>query len=169
MVGHGSSDNAASYGVYAFGLLPRWTALRDSIALTVYYGAQLDMAGSTVLAPLAVGPDARRRSSTSRARAARGAFTVAVTNDAGLRAGARRRGACSRSRAGTERAVAATKTYSNQVAALALLAAPCRPGAATSSPTGSARPPTCSKRRSPSSRRRRARSRCRSPSSAGCS
>ena len=30
MVGHGSSDNASSYGVYAFGLLPRWTALRDS-------------------------------------------------------------------------------------------------------------------------------------------
>ena len=27
MVGHGSSDNAASYGIYAFGLLPRWTAL----------------------------------------------------------------------------------------------------------------------------------------------
>ena len=37
IVGHGSSDNAASYGVYAFGLLPRWTALRDSITLTVYY------------------------------------------------------------------------------------------------------------------------------------
>ena len=33
MVGHGSSDNAASYGVYAFGLLPGWTALRDSISL----------------------------------------------------------------------------------------------------------------------------------------
>ena len=32
MVGHGSSDNAASYGVYAFGLLPRWTALQDSIS-----------------------------------------------------------------------------------------------------------------------------------------
>ena len=31
MVAHGSSDNAASSGVYAFGLLPGWTALRDSI------------------------------------------------------------------------------------------------------------------------------------------
>src|SRR4029453_5147558 len=28
LVGHGSSDNAASYAVYAFGLEPRWTALR---------------------------------------------------------------------------------------------------------------------------------------------
>jgi hypothetical protein len=32
LVGHGTSDNAASYGVYAFGLLPGWTALRDTIA-----------------------------------------------------------------------------------------------------------------------------------------
>ena len=38
MVGHGSSDNAASFGVYAFGLLPRWTALRDSITLSVAIG-----------------------------------------------------------------------------------------------------------------------------------
>ena len=32
MVGHGSSDNAASFGVYAFGLLPGLTAMRDSIS-----------------------------------------------------------------------------------------------------------------------------------------
>ena len=49
MVGHGSSDNAASFGVYAFGLLPRWTALRDSITLSVHYGTPLDMSGSTVV------------------------------------------------------------------------------------------------------------------------
>ena len=35
IVGHGSSDNAATYGVYAFGVLAGRTALRDSIALTV--------------------------------------------------------------------------------------------------------------------------------------
>ena len=50
MVGHGSSDNAASYGVYAFGLLPRWTAIRDSITLTVYFGATPDLSRSTVVA-----------------------------------------------------------------------------------------------------------------------
>ena len=49
IVGHGSSDNAASFGVYAFGLLPRWTAMRDSITLTVHYGTPLDMSGSTVI------------------------------------------------------------------------------------------------------------------------
>jgi glucosamine--fructose-6-phosphate aminotransferase (isomerizing) len=50
LVAHGSSDNAASYGVYAFGLLPGWTALRDSISLTVYSDAKLDHTGSCVLA-----------------------------------------------------------------------------------------------------------------------
>src|SRR6476620_12283797 len=42
LVGHGSSDNAATYGVYAFGLLPRLTAVRDSISLSIYYDAELD-------------------------------------------------------------------------------------------------------------------------------
>ena len=50
LVGHGSSDNAASYGVYAFGLLPGWTAMRDSISLSVYYGAEVDFRRSCVVA-----------------------------------------------------------------------------------------------------------------------
>src|SRR3954452_9724951 len=49
LVGHGSSDAAASYGVYAFGLLPGWTALRDSISWTVYYDAALDLESSAVI------------------------------------------------------------------------------------------------------------------------
>ena len=73
MVGHGSSDNAASYGVYAFGLLPRWTALRDSISLTVYYGAELDMSGCTARA--LPSPDALRTSSSTRVRQSGGART----------------------------------------------------------------------------------------------
>ena len=40
LVGHGSSDNAASLGVYAFSLLPRLTSLRDSISLAIYCGDQ---------------------------------------------------------------------------------------------------------------------------------
>ena len=78
MVGHGSSDNAASYGVYAFGLLPRWTALRDSISLSVYYGAEIDLRGSCIVAlsqsgetpdvsPTSSGP-ARAAPSRSRSR-----------------------------------------------------------------------------------------------------
>ena len=80
MVGHGSSDNAASYGVYAFGLLPGWTALRDSISLTVYYGAALDMTGSTVLALSQSGRTPDVVDYVERARRS-GAFTVAITND----------------------------------------------------------------------------------------
>jgi len=121
MVGHGSSDNAASYGVYAFGLLPNWTALRDSISLTVYYGAELDMSGCTALALSQSGrtPDVVEYLRQARRR---GAFTVALTNDAGSEL-ARVADAVIELHAGLELAVAATKTYSNQVAALGLLAA----------------------------------------------
>ena len=61
MVGHGSSDNAASYGVYAFGLLPNWTAMRDSITLTVHYGRPLDMTGLDRHRPLPIRPHPRCR------------------------------------------------------------------------------------------------------------
>jgi glutamine---fructose-6-phosphate transaminase (isomerizing) len=120
LVGHGSSDNAASYGVYAFGLLPGWTALRDSISLSVYYGAELDVARSCVVA---LSQSGRTQDVVEYAAKARrqGALTVALTNDAGSALA----DACELVLplgAGTEHAVAATKTYTTQVAALALLA-----------------------------------------------
>lgn len=121
LVAHGSSDNAASYGVYAFGLLPGWTALRDSISLTVYSGAKIDMSGSTVLALSQSGRTRDVVEYLQRARAA-GAFTVAVTNDAESELAEAAEAVLPLS-AGHEQAIAATKTYSNTVAALALLAA----------------------------------------------
>jgi len=121
MVGHGSSDNAASYGVYAFGLLPRWTALRDSITLTAYYDARLDMTGSTVIALSQSGRTPDVIDYVTRARSA-GAFTVALTNDIGSDlAGAAEE--VLPLAAGPERSVAASKTYLNQIAALGLFAA----------------------------------------------
>ena len=121
MAGHGSSDNAASYGVYAFGLLPGWTALRDSISLIVYYGAELDMSGCTALV---LSQSGRTPDVVEYARQAkrRGAYIVAFTNDASSEL-AYEADAVLELRAGPERAVAATKTYSNQLAALGLLAA----------------------------------------------
>ncbi|MCE3286491.1 MAG: Glutamine--fructose-6-phosphate transaminase (isomerizing) [Gaiellaceae bacterium] len=121
MVGHGSSDNAASYGVYAFGLLPGWTALRDSISLTVYYGAQLDMSGCTALALSQSGrtPDVVEYARRAKSR---GAYVVAITNDPSSEL-ADVADAVLELRAGPELAVAATKTYTNQLAALGLLAA----------------------------------------------
>jgi glutamine---fructose-6-phosphate transaminase (isomerizing) len=120
MVGHGSSDNAASFGVYAFGLLPGLTAGRDSISLLVYYDAKLDLRGSTVIALSQSGRTPDVLEYVERARRG-GAFTIAVTNepDADLASAAE---AVLPLAAGPELAVAATKTYSNQLAALALLA-----------------------------------------------
>jgi glucosamine--fructose-6-phosphate aminotransferase (isomerizing) len=121
MVGHGSSDNAASYGVYAFGLLPRWTALRDSITLTAYYDARLDMSGSTVIALSQSGRTPDVIDYVERARAS-GAFTVALTNDIGSDLAGAAEEVLPLS-AGAERSVAASKTYLNQIAALGLFAA----------------------------------------------
>jgi glucosamine--fructose-6-phosphate aminotransferase (isomerizing) len=120
LVGHGSSDNAASYGVYAFGLLPGWTALRDSISLSVYYGAETDLGGSCVVALSQSGQTPDVVEYVERARA-RGAFTVALTNEVGSPL-AETADAVLPLAAGAEEAIAATKTYTNQVAALALLA-----------------------------------------------
>jgi glucosamine--fructose-6-phosphate aminotransferase (isomerizing) len=120
MVGHGSSDNAASYGVYAFGLLPGLTALRDSISLSVYYGTEIDMSGSLVIGLSQSGQTPDVVEYVSRARRA-GAFTVAMTNDPDSDlAGAAE--ALLPLGAGVERAVAATKTYVNTLASLFLLA-----------------------------------------------
>jgi glutamine---fructose-6-phosphate transaminase (isomerizing) len=120
MVGHGSSDNAASYGVYAFGLLPAWTALRDSISLSVYYGAEVDLRSSCVVALSQSGETPDVLDYVHRARE-RGAFTIAVTNEPES-ALAEAAEATVPLAAGPERAIAATKTYTTQVAALALLA-----------------------------------------------
>jgi len=120
MVGHGSSDNAASFGVYAFGLLPGLTAARDSISLLVYYGAKVDLSGSIVVALSQSGRTPDVLEYVERARRG-GAFTIAVTNepDSELAQAAE---AVLPLEAGAELAIAATKTYSNQLAALALLA-----------------------------------------------
>ena len=120
LVGHGSSDAAASYGVYAFGLLPGWTAMRDSISLTVYYDAKLDLSDSVVIALSQSGETPDVVEYVKRARA-RGALTVAITNGetSGL---AQAADATLPLAAGPERAVAASKTFLNTLAALALLA-----------------------------------------------
>jgi glutamine---fructose-6-phosphate transaminase (isomerizing) len=120
MVGHGSSDNAASYGVYAFGLLPAWTAMRDSISLSVYYGAKVDLRGSVVLGLSQSGQTPDVLEYVERARA-RGAFTIGVTNEPDSSLGTAADFVLPLA-AGPERAIAATKTYTNQIAALALLA-----------------------------------------------
>jgi glucosamine--fructose-6-phosphate aminotransferase (isomerizing) len=121
LVAHGSSDNAASYGVYALGILAGRTAMRDSISLSVYYGADIDFRRSAVVALSQSGQTPDVVAYVERARS-RGAFTVAITNDADSEL-ALAADAVLPLGVGVERAVAATKTYTAQLAALALLAA----------------------------------------------
>ena len=116
LVGHGSSDNAASYAVYAFGLLPGWTALRDSISLSVYYGADLDLSQSCVVALSQSGRTHRTSSSTPRGRGRRRPDDRCHERS---RFGPRRRlRGCAAARGGFQQAVAATKAYTTQIAAL---------------------------------------------------
>jgi len=106
--------------VYAFGLLPAWTAMRDSISLSVYYGASLDFTRSVVIALSQSGRTPDVVEYVERARA-QGALTVALTNEPDSVLGDVAEITLPLL-AGPERAVAATKTYLNQLAALALLA-----------------------------------------------
>jgi glucosamine--fructose-6-phosphate aminotransferase (isomerizing) len=121
MVGHGSSDNAASYGVYAFGVLPGWTALRDSISLTVYYGAGIDMEASIAIGLSQSGRTPDVVEYVEHARTA-GALTIAITNEPDSELGAAAEAVLPLG-AGSEKAIVATKTYTNTLAALGLLAA----------------------------------------------
>jgi glucosamine--fructose-6-phosphate aminotransferase (isomerizing) len=123
LVGHGSSDAAAAFAVYAFGLLPGWTAVRDSISLLVYYEAQVDLADSVVIALSQSGQTPDVVAYVERARA-RGARTIAVTNEPESEL-ARTAETLLPLAAGVERSVAASKTYLNTLAALALLAGAC--------------------------------------------
>jgi glucosamine--fructose-6-phosphate aminotransferase (isomerizing) len=120
LVGHGSSDAAASYGVYAFGLLPGWTAFRDSISLSTYYRAELDFSRSLVIALSQSGrtPDVVAYARHARER---GALTVAVTNEPASELAETVEWTL-QLHAGEERAVAASKTLLNTFALLALLA-----------------------------------------------
>lgn len=121
MAGHGTSDHAAMYATYALRLLCGWTALRDSMSLALYYHAPAAAPGELAIGLSQSGetPDV---AAWLRAAGTAGAETVAVTNAAGSALAA----AADHTllvRAGVERSIAATKTYTATVAALALLGA----------------------------------------------
>jgi glucosamine--fructose-6-phosphate aminotransferase (isomerizing) len=120
MVAHGSSDNVAAYGVYAFALLAGVTALRDSISHLTYYDTQISMRDSVVLAISQSGETPDVLDYAKRAREG-GALTVAITNESGSSL-TNEADEVVLLRAGSERAIAATKTYTSQLAAIALLA-----------------------------------------------
>ena len=121
LAAHGTTDNAATYGVYAFARLAGWTAIRDSISLPVYEHIQPDVAGDVAIGLSQSGetPDVVAWLQAMRAA---GALAVAITNDPGSALG-RAAEVVLGLGAGEERSVAATKTYTAELAVLARLAA----------------------------------------------
>lgn len=120
LVARGSSDHAAVYGRYLLELVTGRPVALAAPSLVTRYGVQGDRAGW-----LAVGVSQSGRTpeivTVLERLGAAGAATVAITNDedAPLAAAA---DATIATAAGTEHAVPATKTFTAQVAAFALLA-----------------------------------------------
>ncbi|GAF73792.1 unnamed protein product, partial [marine sediment metagenome] len=117
----GTSDNAATFAKYLFGTMNRLPVALAAPSLYTVYESPPRLRNALVLAisqsgmspdVVSVVKDARRQ----------GMFTIALTNTPGsaLARAAERTILC---RAGEERSVAATKTYTAQLTALAMLSA----------------------------------------------
>lgn len=114
----GTSDNAAAYGKYLATILAGLPAGLAVPSAATVYGAAIDFRDCLVIGISQSGETPDVAEYLEQARAA-GAFTLAVTNDEGSLL-ARGANLVLATHAGAERAVAATKTYTSQLAALAL-------------------------------------------------
>ena len=114
----GTSDNAAVYGKYLATILAGLPAGLAVPSAATVYGAAIDFRDCLVVGISQSGETPDVAEYVAQARAA-GAYTLAITNyaDSLLARAAHGRLATG---AGRERAVAATKTYTSQLAALAL-------------------------------------------------
>lgn len=115
----GSSDNAARYGKYLFGATNQLAVALATPSLFTRYGKPPRLEGALVLAVSQSGqsPDISAVVAEGRRQ---GALTVALTNDTGspLARAARH---VIEMHAGVERSIAATKTYTASLMALAML------------------------------------------------
>lgn len=115
----GSSDNAARYGQYVFGIHNRLTCALAAPSIVSLYGTAPDMAGS-----LAIGVSQSGQSpdivGVIDAAKKQGALTVALTNDPESPL-ARASEHTVQLRAGAELAVAATKTTTAELMAIAMI------------------------------------------------
>jgi glucosamine--fructose-6-phosphate aminotransferase (isomerizing) len=114
----GTSDNAAVYGKYLATIVAGLPAGLAAPSAVTVYDARLDLRGCLVFGISQSGETSDVTEYVARA-SAQGAFTVAVTNDAASPL-AREAHHVLATQAGRERAIAATKTYTSQLAALAL-------------------------------------------------
>ncbi len=115
----GSSDNAARYGKYLFGAANRLPVALATPSLFTRYDSPPRLEGALVLAVSQSGqsPDIAAVVAEGRRQ---GALTVALTNDLGSPL-AQASQHVVQLHAGTERSVAATKTYTASLMALAML------------------------------------------------
>ena len=120
LVARGSSDNAARYAQYLWGLHVGLPVALATPSLSTVYGAELDLRRRAVVAISQSGTSPDVVSVVEAGRAC-GAPTLAVTNDPGSPL-ASAAGAVLELGAGEERSVAATKTYTASLLAVALLA-----------------------------------------------
>ena len=114
----GTSDNAAVYGKYLATILAGLPAGLAVPSAATVYGAAIDFRDCLVVGISQSGETPDVAEYVAQARAA-GAYTLAITNDAGSLLARAAHGTLATG-AGRERAVAATKTYTSQLAALAL-------------------------------------------------
>lgn len=115
----GTSDNAARYAQYLFGVRQGWITALAAPSLHTLYGAVPDMSQALVIGISQSGrsPDVVSVLDSARKQ---GGLTLAITNDTGSPL-ARTAELVIDQGAGVEHSVAATKTYTTQLAALALL------------------------------------------------
>lgn len=115
----GTSDNAARYAQYLFGAQNRLPVALATPSLFTLYHAPPRLSGSLVIGISQSGASPDIVAVLDEAHR-QGALTLAITNEAGSDlAGAAE--LCLSLRAEPERAVAASKTYTSQLAALAML------------------------------------------------
>jgi len=117
----GTSDHAALYAQYVLGIRHRLSVALGTPSIVSLYGAVPDVADALVIGISQSGasPDIVAVLAAARAQ---GASTVAITNEPGSALAA----AADRTidlGAGPERAIAATKTYTTELLAIALLSA----------------------------------------------
>jgi glutamine---fructose-6-phosphate transaminase (isomerizing) len=115
----GSSDNAAIYGRYLLEVHAGRPGAMGAPSIATHYRSQLDLSGVLAVVLSQSGETEEIVETASWARD-RGARVVGVTN-AGGSALARVADLALVTRAGTERAVPATKTYTTQLAAMSVL------------------------------------------------
>jgi glutamine---fructose-6-phosphate transaminase (isomerizing) len=118
-VARGSSDNAAIYGRYLCEVLAGRQASLAAPSVATHYRADLDLS-DTVTVSVSQSGETAEIAETQAWAAAHGARTVAITNvaDSSL---ARAADLALVTQAGAELAVPATKTYTTQLAAIAVL------------------------------------------------